>query len=171
MRSRGWASFWTILAATAGVVGAGAAVYPLLQPDQHAAHITFPFSFDRQPYMVRVVTLSDPVVLTGRWYIRRASWWNFGTLTTGTAVAIYVRTGLDTGAPRDELRTLKDVRIGVNEGKYVDIDGDVIREWAGGSSLTNCDAGEFEIGIEYKWKGGTSWARMTLPLCVAKRAN
>jgi hypothetical protein len=61
---------------------------------------------------------------------------------------------------------LKDIRVAANERGYVLIGYEEIEEWVGGS-IAVCKTGEFEIGIEYKWKGGSSWARAALPLCVS----
>jgi hypothetical protein len=107
-----------------------------------------------------MVALSDPIVLTGRWYIRRGPWWRLQTLRDGTAVGAY-----DSRISRGRL-PLNDIRVAANERGFVSIDDRDIEEWLGGGSLSVCRPGEFEIGIEYKWKGGTSWAHTTLPLCV-----
>jgi hypothetical protein len=161
MRRPSWSSFWTVLAAIAGVVGAAAAVYPLFQPDQQAARLAFPHYLDSPPYHVWVVTLSDPVVLTGGWYIKRGPWWHAQTLRDGAAVGTVESTSLAS-------RPLKDVRVAMNERKLVFIDERPVEEWSSGA-LAPCNAGELEMGVEYTWRGGSSWARTTLPLCVTKR--
>jgi len=161
MRRRTWSSFWAILAAIAGVIGAGAAVYPLLQSDQQAAHLVFPSHIDSPPFKVWVQALSEPIILTGNWYISRGPWWWPQTLRHKDALWTY-----DVGLSVTQ-RTLKDVRIPMNERRGVWIDDEQIANWTGGP-IAVCNPGEFEIGIEYKWKSGSSWARTTLPLCAKK---
>ena len=159
MRALGRSSFWAAVAAIAGVAGAAAAVYQLLQTDQRAAHLTFPHYLDRPPYSVRVVAFSDPIVLTGRWYIRHGPWWYPKTLQDGATVE-----ARDSRISRNAL-PLKDIRVAANESGYIAIGDDEIEAWVG-RAISACKTGEFEIGIEYEWKGGSSWARTTLPLCV-----
>jgi hypothetical protein len=156
-----WSAFWTILGTVAGVIGAGAAVHPLLQIEQHAAHLTFPHYIDSPPYHVWVVALSDTIVLTGRWHIRYGPWWHPQTVRDGTGIRAY-----DSRISNGSL-PLKDIRVAANERRLVSIDERDIEEWVG-RSITPCTAGEFEIEIEYKWKGGSSWVRAMMPLCVAK---
>jgi hypothetical protein len=70
----------------------------------------------------------------------------------------------DSRISRDAL-PLKDIRVAANQNGYIAIEDHEIEAWVG-STIAACKAGEFEIGIEYEWKGGSSWARTTLPLCV-----
>jgi hypothetical protein len=151
-----WSHIWTIIATIAGVIGAGAAVYPLLRNDNYGAHLAFP-NLD-EPRYVWMESLNDPIVLTGEWYIKRGAWWNRRTLRVGDVVRRVDDKLL-------EFRGIKDFRVAANEKRIISIDHQELSTWANGR-LKSCNRGEFEIGIEYKWKGGTSWARTRLPFCV-----
>lgn len=150
--------FWTIVASIAGVIGAAAAVYPLINADHHPAHLTFPDHLDRPRY-VWVENLSDPIVLTGNWYIKRGQWWNTRTLRTGDVIGRIDSTSYTR-------RNFRDLRVTANERKMVSIDSHALEDWAGGA-LTPCSPGEFDLGLEFKSKAGSSWAYTTLPFCIA----
>ena len=174
MRLKSWSSFWTILATVAGVIGAGAAVYPLFTSEQQAAHLAAPDDFDLLAG-VYVETFSDPISLTGNWYIRRGPWWRLSSLRTGNVVGEYaheyvqhrsLHLGYELRATTETVwRTMKDMRVAANSKKFVTVQREPVQDWAGGP-IRRCDASEFQIGLEYRWKGGTSWATMKLPYCV-----
>jgi len=149
MRPRGWGYFWTALGTAAGVVGAAAAVYSVLNTSQHEALIRFPSYLD-EPDFVWVESLSSTVILTGNWFIKHGKWWNARTLSAGDVVG---------------LGDLADLRVATNDRRLVSIDGQALERWVGGR-LEKCHPGEFEIGVEYKSKSGVLWARTELPFCA-----
>ena len=172
LRSR-WSSFWTIIASMAGVIGAAAAVYPLLTTDQQLAHL----AYNEELEFLRVETFSEPIILTGGWYIKKGAWWNSETLRTGGVVAA----GYDTYSK--EWIGLKDTRIAANQRKSLLLDKTALEQWVRGKPATcehnryksctelvmvSCaeEIGELEVGVEYKSRAGLSWARRNLPYCV-----
>jgi hypothetical protein len=156
--TRRFSHLWTIIATIAGVIGAGAAVYPLLRKDNYGTHLIIPTP--EEPRYVWVEPLNDPITLTGEWYIKRGSWWNRKTLRDGNVVRRIDDKQL-------EFRSIKDLHVPANERRLVSIDDGALGTWAN-RPLKSCSAGEFELGIEYMWKGGISWARTTLPFCVKR---
>ena len=162
-----WRYFWTIVASVAGVIGAAAAVFPLLTAEQLAVHL----SYDQELDGLRVETLSEPVILTGKWYISRGRWWNSNSLQTGDIL----------GEP------FNGKRIAANDRRTLYVNKRTLEVWAGTTSdcpprhdfcdrprqLITCpsDDREFEIGLEAKSRFGTQWARMNLPYCIKTNAK
>ncbi len=164
MRPRGWSAFWTILAAVAGVVGAAAAVYPLLNTEQQLAHL----SYDDDLTVLRVETFSEPVILTGGWQLKKGQWWANETLQAGDVVIVFA-----------------DTRVPANDRKALFLDKQAIEKWVGQKQVS-CRTGrtdgvpcwefvmapcpehlgELEIGLEFRSKSGLSWARRKLPYCI-----
>jgi hypothetical protein len=151
MRPRTWHWFWTILATIAGVIGAGAAVYPLLNPDPQVAYLAVEV---RPDDTVRVEAFSEPVILTGKWYIRQGHWWWSKTLTDGEALTL--------GIYRFE-----ETRMQANGRRWIHIDDNVVANKFGHARLWKCPLNQtdFELGIEIRSKTGLSWLRTALPMC------
>jgi hypothetical protein len=148
-----WSKLATILATLAGVVGAAAAVYPLVvSPVQHVAHLIPDLN---DPDLVHVQTFTDPVVFTGNWSLRR-SW----KRTSNREMAEAVGRGIGWG-----FHDLKDIRISADHKSYFEIDRKQIAKWLNGS-IGHCSSGEFEIKVEFKSRGGSTWETTTLPWCL-----
>jgi hypothetical protein len=124
MSPRRFSHLWTIVATIAGVIGAGAAVYPLVQNESYAAHLTFPSHLE-EPFHVWIESLNDPIILTGQWYIKHGQWWwNSKTLREGNVVR---RTEL---AEKIYYHTIKSVRVPGNEKRLISIDDRALATWA-----------------------------------------
>jgi hypothetical protein len=150
--------------AVAGVTGAAAAVYPLFNTEQHFAHL----SLDDDVFLgsnrtLTVKALSDPIVVTGSWYLKHGSWWNATVLQA------------------DALSGPKDKSVAPGEQAFFYLDEAVMRDWIAPSKCPpkggHCrrarivemcaeERGQIEVGIELKSKNGAVWARRRLPYCV-----
>lgn len=164
-------SLWTILSAIAGVIGAGAAVYSLLIKDEQHAVLTYIDQLD----LVRIETFSEPIVLTGNWYVQRGAWWNAETLSSGDAVVTF--DGFSE-------MSLEEVRIPPNSRKVLHVDLRALQSWVTNNTkkceknrqggvqckykVVKCspDQGEVQLGVEYTSRSGIKWARRLLPYCI-----
>ena len=160
-RPLSWAFIWTILGSVAGVIGAAAAVYPLLTQEQHRAYITYKGEID----LFAIETLSEPIALTGNWYVKKGSWWSKALHQTGYEVE-------------------KDKRVLANARYSFSLDRWTIKEKVFNGADAACNEkggahciwlvpcsiaeGEFEFGLEYRSKHGLAWARTKLPYCVRR---
>jgi hypothetical protein len=145
----------TVIGTVAGVIGAGAAVYPMFVAESHGGLLKFSDVLDDRLGKGRTLSiepLGETIAVTGEWYIRRLQWWRIGQLRVGKAVEL----------------PSSGTRIGPDGRRLAIIDDRGIEEWIR-RDITYCSEGEFELGIEYKWRGGTSWAKAILPLCVYVR--
>lgn len=145
MRARGWSSFWTIVAAIAGVIGAAAAIYPLLGTDQQFAYLTL----DEDLEDVRLYALSEPIILTGNWSIKRKQWLGSANASSNTTT------------PSLLLVEIKDRRVPAGERTTISF------WWPALSRVSRCplDKGDLELSVEFRSKHGLALARTTLPYC------
>jgi hypothetical protein len=143
LRPRTWASFWKIAASVAGVIGAAAAVYPLVFTDQQFVHLTY----NQKLQMVQVDTLSEPIILTGNWYAKKKRWWHPNVIFSKGSISLA------------GMIAHKDQRIQADSRRHLALSTVLIDD---------CLAGDFEIGVEFKSKAGLAWARTTPPLCLAE---
>lgn len=146
-------SIWTIVATFAGVMGAGASIYALLKKDEHqVAHIVLDEESGRGSFVaVYVHTLSEPVVLTGAWTVRKKqAWWWENNVLDSTKLAGDFLTSSD----------FKDRRVNAASRTTL-IAGDRID----GFERCNVAAGALELAVEIKSKSGIGWPHVTLPYC------
>lgn len=146
MRERGWSAFWTIIAAIAGVVGAMAAVYPLLSDHPKLAHLTF----DENADMLRLYALSEPIILTGNWSIKKTRRWLWGAANIDS-----------TTTPSFMLTEINNRRLLASERATLAFWGADIK----GATRCSLDRGEMDISVEYRSKYGTGWTSAKLPYC------
>jgi hypothetical protein len=119
----------------AGVIGAAAAVYPLVFTNQQYLHLTV------RPGGVRIQPLSDPVILTGNWYVKKRWAWfaSDGDVTFENSVK--------------GRRVTADMNVYFLEPKTTGVNGCADED------------GDFELWVEFASKSGTGWASTRLPYC------
>jgi SPOR domain len=161
-----WGVFWTVVGAVAGVIGAGAAIYPLLIADQKLVHLITSCSEklvvgklggNIQPIddcgsrFFSIETLSEPVILTGNVYLKPMKGRAFAE-----GSGIFVATNL------------RNRRVPANDRvRFYDWPDNVRLRSDDVASLITCptNVGEFEFGVEFLSKGGASWARARQSYC------
>lgn len=143
-------SFWTMVATLAGVIGAGASIYPLLNSEQQVVHLVLGKEIWRGSYDVYVHTLSEPVILTGEWTVRkkRGWWWESNVLDSTKHEGKFL------------FGDFKDRRVNAGS-RTVLLASDRV------DGFERCDVteGELEFALQIKSKVGIAWARTTLPNC------
>lgn len=150
---RRWGRFWAIVGGIAGVVGAAAAVYPLVYMEQQFVHLTLDEDW------LRMQTLSEPVILTGNWNVRR------------TRGRWPLRDAIEFERGRDPFNVIGDIEqkrvfTNANERAFLTI----VRHWP---AVEHCGprAGQFEFGMEFKSKAGLGWAYTRLPYCTRPESS
>lgn len=153
--------FWTIVASIAAIIGAAAAVWPLLQQrEEYAAHLVFPHYVREAPYYVVIEPLAGPIVLTGQYYIKYVPQsWPPPTLRDRNAVGYW---DYDQSSKQATWRGIAGIRVDTTKSLY--INDLALRDWTD-RVIKHCEQGMFEIGIEYKAKGGAAWVSTMMPLC------